>query len=203
MLHLSSFFFYFILVYAEKEKIVFVLILGSEVICRRSGVNQKSWGGKVSLGQKQLLLSQWHYSIHGTGCSGQTLFLSFKPPAYLWPWPPRSAHCLCKGFPGSEPGLWVHTRACPGRCSGAPEWGNCPPCPGTVLSLRGGHLWATGTGPERGAWTLHPCGKEERNRENIHKPVVALTNACINNVGLNGNGWRQTAHLLPLRRGKK
>ena len=56
-LHLSSF-FSFILVHAEKEIIVFVLILGSEVICRRSGVNKKCWGGKGSLGQKQLLLPQ-------------------------------------------------------------------------------------------------------------------------------------------------
>lgn len=81
----------------------------------------------------------------------QPLLLSLKPPAYLRPWPPRSAHCLC-------------------------------------------------TGPEGGTWTFHPEGKEEGNRENICKPMAAVTNTCSNNMGLNGNGWRQTAHLLPLRK---
>jgi len=42
----SEFVFKYILVHAEEEIIVSVLILGSEVVCRRSGVHKKKMGRK-------------------------------------------------------------------------------------------------------------------------------------------------------------
>lgn len=125
----------------------------------------------------------------------QTLLLSLKPPAYLWPWPPRSAHCLCKGFPRSEPGCG-HALGHVREGTQRHPWGKCPSCLGMELTPRGVHPWAAGIGLEGETWTFHPEGKEEGNRENICKPMAAVTNMCSNNMGLNGNGWRQTDHLL-------
>lgn len=156
------FFFFFILVHAEKEIIVFVLILGSEVICRRWGVNKKSWGRKGSLGQKQLLsgvsqsmgpaaLSRHFSSVLSLlliyGCGRRGLLAASA----------RGSWALSQDC-GHAPGhVWEGARRHP--------WGKCPPCLHTVLTPRCGvHPRAMGAGSLGETWSLCPRGKWGRKQ---------------------------------------
>lgn len=63
----------FVLINAKKDIILFVLLLGSKVFCRKPEVNQELGSTGQSWAQAAIFPS---VMFHGTCCSGQTLVLS-------------------------------------------------------------------------------------------------------------------------------